>query len=112
MIETRSVAAELPPFDRNFWDGTFRFTRIGKGALGGKASGLLFMRDLLAEAFAEGASSGVEVNVPTMAVVATDCFDEFLQRNRLHELPFDELSDARIGHAFQRADLPVELLGD
>ena len=47
-----------------------------------------------------------------MAVVATDCFDEFIERNRLHELPLEEMSDDRIGNAFQHADLPVELLGD
>ena len=47
-----------------------------------------------------------------MAVIATDCFDEFIARNRLGELRVEELPDDRIGHAFQQADLPVELLGD
>ena len=47
-----------------------------------------------------------------MAVIATDCFDQFMERNRLWDLPFDELTDDRIGHAFQQADVPVELLGD
>ena len=48
MIETKPQSADLPAFDRNFWDGTFRFTRIGTGSLGGKASGLVFIKDLLA----------------------------------------------------------------
>ena len=99
-------------FDRNFWDGTFRFTRIGSGSLGGKASGLVFIKDLLADAIDASACPGIEVNVPTMAVVATDCFDEFIELNPLGDLHFDELSDDHIGHAFQKADLPVELLGD
>jgi hypothetical protein len=47
-----------------------------------------------------------------MAVVATDCFCDFLDRNSLRKLPFDELPDDRIGHAFEQADLPAELLGD
>ena len=55
---------------------------------------------------------GIEVNVPTMAVIATDCFHDFIERNHLSDLHFDELSDDHIGHAFQQADLPVELLGD
>jgi len=112
MIETKPVHGDLPVFDRNFWDGKFSFTRIGSGALGGKASALVFIKDLLAQALDPAAYPNVEVNVPTMAVIATDCFDQFIQRNRLRELAFDELSDDRIGHAFQRADLPVELLGD
>jgi hypothetical protein len=112
MIETKPAFSDLPVFDRNFWDGTFRFTRIGHGALGGKASGLVFIKDLLAQAVGASLPPGIEVNVPTMAVIATDCFDAFVQRNRLAELPFEELSDDRIGNAFEQTDLPVELLGD
>ena len=111
MIETSS-STDLPVFDRNFWDGKFRFTRIGSGALGGKASGLVFIKDLLTAAIDPGIHSGVEVNVPTMAVLATECFDAFVKRNRLAELSFDEMSDDRIGNTFEQADLPVELLGD
>ena len=112
MIETKPIYADLPAFDRNFWDGTFRFTRIGNGALGGKASGLVFIKDLLTAGIDPKTHPGVEINVPTMAVIATDCFDAFLERNRLAELNFDELSDDRIGNTFEQADLPVELLGD
>ena len=112
MIEAKPAFTDLPVFDRNFWDGTFRFTRIGSGALGGKASGLVFIKDLLVAAVDPSTHPGVEVNVPTMAVIATDCFDSFLKRNCLAEMKFDELPDDRIGHAFQQADLPVELLGD
>ena len=47
-----------------------------------------------------------------MAVIATDCFDQFIAQNCLAELPFEEMPDDRIAHAFQKCDLPVELLGD
>lgn len=112
MIETKPVFVDLPAFDRNFWDGTFSFTRIGTGALGGKAGGLVLIKDLLGQAIDPAVYPNVEVNVPTMAVIATDCFDQFIKRNRLSELRYDEMTDDRIGHAFQQADLPVELLGD
>lgn len=112
MIETKPVSIDLPPFDRNFWDGHFRFTRIGTGALGGKASGLVFIKDLLAEAVDPARYPGVEVNVPTMAVLATECFDEFVEHNGLRKLDIDEMPDDRIGHAFEAAELPAELLGD
>src|SRR6516225_1707455 len=112
MIETKPAFADLPVFDRNFWDGRFCFTRIGNGALGGKARGLVFIKNLLGQGIDPAPYPDVEVNVPTMAVIATDYFDRFIQRNRLSELRFDELTDDRIGHAFQQAALPVELLGD
>ena len=112
MIETKPAFIDLPVFDRNFWNGEFCFTRIGTGAFGGKANGLVFIKDLLGQVINRSLCPGVEVNVPTMAVIATGCFDQFMERNRLWQLKFDELSDDRIGHAFQQADLPVELLGD
>ena len=112
MIQTKPQSADLPAFDRNFWDGTFRFTRIGTGSLGGKASGLVFIKDLLSRAVDPAVHPGVEVNVPTMAVIAADCYSDFIQRNHLSDLKFDDMTDSRIGHAFQQADLPTELLGD
>lgn len=112
MVQTKLAVPDLPVFDRIFWDGTFRFTRIGTGSLGGKAVNLVLIKNLLEQAVNAAPFPGFEVNVPTMAVVAADCFDEFIQRNHLQELALEELSDERIGYAFQQADLPAELVGD
>ena len=112
MSVLKPLAAELPVFDRKFWDGTFRCTQIGSGSLGGKANGLVFIKDLLAKRIDPKSFPDVDINVPTMAVIATDCFDQFIAQNRLAELPFEEMPDDRIAHAFQKCDLPVELLGD
>jgi hypothetical protein len=112
MSEVRTPAVDLPAFDRNFWDGTFTFTRIGPGELGGKATGLAFISEVLLKSFDTTSCSGFDVDVPTMAVIATGFFDEFMEQNRLAELHFDQMSDAHIGNAFQHADLPVELVGD
>src|SRR5580765_8082958 len=112
MSAPKPPVAELPVFDRKFSDGTFRCTQIGSGSIGGKAGGLVFIRDLLAEQIDRNSFPEVDINVPTMAVIATDCFDQFIAQNRLAELPFEEMTDERIAHAFQKSDLPVELLGD
>ncbi len=112
MTDLKAVVVDLPSFDRHFWNGAFHFTRIGTGALGGKASGLAFAKDLLARMIDASAFPDIDVNIPTMAVIATDCFDEFIARNRLGELRVEELPDDHIAHAFQQADLPVERLGD
>ena len=111
MTEATMVAADLPRFDRHFWDGTFHFTRIGKGSLGGKAGGLVGIKDLLSDKVDRAAFPGFAIEVPTMAVIATGFFDEFMTRNRLSDLPFEEMADNLIGHAFQQAELPVELWG-
>lgn len=112
MREQIRTAHGLPRFDRNFWDGEFRFTQIGGGSIGGKASGLAFMNGVLSTLEPPDKLRGITVNVPNLAVIATDCFDEFMQQNSLYDLAFDSMSDTRIGIAFQKTDLPVELLGD
>jgi hypothetical protein len=73
---------------------------------------LVFIKDLLARRIDAKSFPDVDINVPTMAVIATDRFDQFIAQNRLAGLPFDEMPDDRIAHAFQKCDLPVELLGD
>ena len=75
MSALKPLVAELPVFDRNFWDGTFRCTQIGSGSIGGKASGLVFIKDLLGDQIDPASFPDVEINVPTMAVIATNCFD-------------------------------------
>jgi Pyruvate phosphate dikinase, AMP/ATP-binding domain len=112
MSGLKPLVAELPVFDRKFWAGTFRCTQIGTGSIGGKASGLVGIKDLLAKEIDSASFPDIDINVPTMAVIATDCFDQFIAQNHLAELPFEEMSDDRIAHAFQKGDLPVELLGD
>lgn len=112
MSRSNPVISQLPVFDRKFWDGQFCCTQIGTGSLGGKAGGLVFIKDLLAREINSSNFPDVDINVPTMAVIATDHFDQFITLNHLRDLTLGEMSDARIGHAFQKAELPVELLGD
>ena len=112
MAGAKPFIAELPIFDRKFWDGTFSHTQIGTGAIGGKARGLVSIKDLLAKYIDSSSFQGVKIDVPTFAVIATDSFDQFISQNRLSGLPFEEMSDDRIAHAFQKSDLPFELLGD
>ncbi|HEX6823120.1 MAG TPA: PEP/pyruvate-binding domain-containing protein [Candidatus Sulfotelmatobacter sp.] len=112
MAGAKPLVVELPMFDRKFWDGTFRHTQIGTGAIGGKARGLVSIKDLLAKYIDSSSFPGLNIEVPTLAVIATDPFDQFISQNRLSELPFEEMSDDRIANVFQKSDLPFELLGD
>lgn len=112
MNELKPLVTSLPIFERKFWDETFRCTQIGTGQLGGKANGLVFIKDLLAAHIDARRFPNIGINVPTMAVIATDCFNQFMKQNHLGKLSFDEMTDDRIARAFQKADLPMELLGD
>lgn len=102
----------VPQFDRHFFDGTQRFTRIGMGSIGGKAQGMAYVRDALAAAECLHADMRLVVEIPTLTVIATDIFEQFLELNNLYEIAYSDLPDYRIAYAFQQADLPAQLVGD
>jgi len=103
---------EIPQFDRNFFTGKEKFTRIGSGSIGGKAQGLANVADTLQTAVGAEHSLLVDVAIPTLTVVATELFDLFLEYNDLHEIAFSDSRDDLIAHAFQKAELPPQMVGD
>jgi len=106
------TAADVPRFGRQFFSAAEALTAIGSGFLGGKAAGLLEARDALAERPESLRFAKLEIAVPTLTVIATEVFDTFLSRNRLLPQGSSGEDDRVIAHAFQRAELPSEILGD
>ena len=104
--------ARLPLFDRDFFGSREIVSRIGNGAIGGKASGLVFVKDSLISEFAGKPSGNIEVGIPRFVVITTDFFDRFMARNYLYDIALSDQSDQYIAHAFQKADLPPEIVGD
>jgi hypothetical protein len=92
-------------------DPNKRIQCIGRGALGGKAQGLVNIRSALQSRIDPAKFPGVTIDIPEMSVLCTDIFDTFIHRNRLASIANSDLSDDRIAHAFQKADLPFEILG-
>ena len=106
------IVPDIPQFDRRFFDGQERFTRIGLGEVGGKGAGLFRIHQLLLSHVEPGTFPGCAIEVPTLTAVATDMFDAFMERNRLYDIVGEGLPDDRLANAFQQAHLPTELLGD
>lgn len=101
----------LTVFDRQFFTGKEKFTYIGQGAIGGKAQGLADVRDVLT-----GLNSrylpDIQINIPTLTVITTDFFDRFLNYNKLNDIAFSDMRDHQIAHAFQKGEMPPQLVGD
>lgn len=102
----------LVPFDRNFFDPAHRFKVIGTGSLGGKAKGLAVVQGIISDTWDRSLFPDVEVSIPSLTVIRTDVFDAFIQRNKLQALAYSDEDDTTKALAFQRADLPAEILGD
>jgi hypothetical protein len=107
-----SAGEKVPRFKSQFFESGEIITRIGTGSLGGKALGLAFIKETLTSKIDPSNYGNITVNIPTLAVIATDSFDRFMQINNLYEIDFSEMPDDRIAHAFQNAELPPELNGD
>lgn len=106
-----SSDTELIPFDRKFFTGKEKFTRIGLGSIGGKAQGLFYIKEEI-DKVNQHFKTKIETNIPTLTVIATDYFDLFMRQNDLYELALADIRDDRLARAFQKADLPAQLVGD
>jgi hypothetical protein len=100
---------DVPPFRRRFLGAPEPVTRIGDGDFGGKASGLLAMWQVLQSL---PAPERIEIAVPTFTVITTDYFERFINQNSLGDIAISARADDRLALAFQRAELPADLVGD
>jgi hypothetical protein len=99
-------------FERDRFDGTVPFTRIGSGSMGGKARGLAFVNYLLKEHDAAERFPEVRVDVPPAVVLGTDIYDEFLDRNHLRDFAIETEDDTEIERRFLAARLPRAIQRD
>jgi hypothetical protein len=103
---------QLPEFSEKFFNSGEQITSIGTGEYGGKASGLIVINEILSSKFNADEFPDFTVNIPAMTVIPTDVFDTFMKQNNLYEIAASDESDDNKALAFQKADLPFEILGD
>jgi hypothetical protein len=70
------------------------------------------VRERILPAIAATEFPDFEVAVPTLTVLTTELFDRFMAHNRLYDVALSDEPDDRIAHAFQRAELPAQFVGD
>jgi hypothetical protein len=99
-------------FNRDFLDPDTPMQCLGIGDVGGKAEGLAYISNTLHDELKPELYSGIKVEIPPMVVLCTDVFDAFMAQNHLYDLVDSNLPRQRIAYAFQKAELPFEVLGD
>ncbi len=112
MSKPFNLASQRDKNNRKFYNQDHQLTTIGTGAVGGKAQGLDIIRDVIITQLNPVDYPDIEVFFPNQTVIRTDVFDAFMERNALYDIAYSDQSDERIALAFQRADLPFEILGD
>jgi CheY-like chemotaxis protein len=103
---------QVVDFDRNTFDGSAGFYRVGGGSLGGKARGLAFINNLLNQFHIGRYFRRVRIGVPMSVVMGTEVFDQFLEDNELSDFALQCESDEEIQARFERSRFPRRLVRD
>ena len=112
-FRTESKRGVVVDFMREQFDASSGFSRIGGGSLGGKARGLAFMNAVLNRYHVTERFENVSIEVPPTAVVATDVYDDFLDRHQLRERVLDRsISDDEVVRLFLGHRLPGDVVAD
>jgi len=82
---------------------------LGSGGLGGKGRGCAFISALIYNLNFSEIIPEMNIRTPRTAIIGTDEFDIFMERNNLHELVATEQDYETIRRAFLEADLSYNL---
>ncbi len=106
-IYTRNIIA----YSRHGFIEEARFTRIGRGSLGGKGRGLAFAFTILNQRMINEKYPNVDIGIPQTIAISVEYFDKFMEQNDLYEVGLNNnLSDEEIQRIFVSKPLPEELV--
>ncbi|HPM01554.1 MAG TPA: PEP/pyruvate-binding domain-containing protein [Candidatus Cloacimonadota bacterium] len=85
-----------------------QIVRLAEGSLGGKGRGLAFLNALLTSMELEKKYGGVNLSLPSTAIIGTNEFDQFIEDNKINER-IQGISDQEIDQIFIQGDLSQTL---
>lgn len=101
----------ITAFETDSFDPYSSLSKVGGGALGGKARGLSFVNILINNYNVQNRFEGVKIFIPPALLIGTDIFDQFLDDNRLRDFAVEESDDAEILSRFLAARVfPAEIM--
>ncbi|HEX9934693.1 MAG TPA: histidine kinase, partial [bacterium] len=101
----------ITEFERDSFDPYGSLSKIGGGALGGKARGLSFVNMLINNYNVQNRFRGVKLFIPPAVLIGTDIFDRFLDENDLRDFALNATDDRNIIRRFIEAkNFPGEIM--
>lgn len=86
------------------------FVRLGGGSLGGKARGVAFFRNLIANSGLQDKYPDIKLKIPSSFVICSEVFEEFMFRNDLQEMAASSTNEEEIAQQFLSAQLPDAII--
>ena len=97
------------PIDEDHCDNEANILLLAPGAYGGKGRGLAFVNSLLYKTGLAHAVEGIRIRIPRTAIIGTQEFEEFIQRNNLQDIKDQHLSDRQVRERFLQGKLSHEV---
>ena len=83
------------------------FVKLGTGSMGGKARGVVFMKNMITNEIKEDAYEDMKVKVPRSFVIGSDIFDQFMEENGLYAFLAENPTEEEIAQKFKESLLPA-----
>ncbi len=101
---------QVVEMQRDKFDHSKRFIQISGGSLGGKARGLAFAQKMIRSSNLRKRYPEVNINIPHVAVIGTDSFDQFMRENNLWNNALSDKSNKQINNLFIKSSFNKSLM--
>ncbi|MBC8015543.1 MAG: phosphoenolpyruvate synthase [Sporomusaceae bacterium] len=85
------------------------FIKLGRGSLGGKARGIVFIKSLITKENLADKYEGITVKVPRSFVICSDTFEQFVENNKLYDFTANTKDEEKIAQKFLETELPAAI---
>jgi len=96
-------------FDPMLLNGSRYIVRMGRGSLGGKGRGLAFMCNMMENIDMKALIPGINIRMPSTAIIGAVEFDKFLESNDLYDVAYHQSDFKKVNDAFLNASLSSTL---
>jgi len=96
-------------FDVSVFTEEGKIVQLAEGSLGGKGRGLAFLNAFLTSMELNREFDDIEIKLPKTAIIGTNEFDEYLDRNRIIVDSVQNKTDQEINNIFLKGELSEEL---
>lgn len=101
---------KVVPFEEQAIDDVRNIVSLASGALGGKGRGIAFINTLIYNFDLSVIFPEINITCPKTAIIGTDEFDIFIEKNKLMQVIFEESDYHTIKENFVKAELTSKLI--
>lgn len=83
--------------------------RLGKGSLGGKGRGLAFLSNFVENVYFKKLIKDINISIPKTAIIGVEEFDNFIEKNHLHDKIYIDKDYNKVKELFLKAELSDKL---